>query len=569
MVSEDQILLFGTTDAGAADRFNGIYYLLGLDGTLQSSHRLNTPTRSWIFDASANPEGFFITGWVNNRRTADDVMFLQIDRKGRQQFGRRYGREAADEQIRTQVPLPDGSYLCVGNLGTGTEATVTVVDKNGDVAWRRSLSYPATNYNLFTDATLGLNGAYYLAGVSLIGDGATASFLAKVSPVGELLWQRRYQTASGRDGGATRTLARLPDGDLVMSTSVADTLGGPDRTLLLKIGPAGEAKSATSLVAPWPITFRDCLVTEDGTLLLVGSALREERAYGLVLEMDEGGNILNQQLVGHRGGTTLADIAPGPNGGYYVAGTTADCPSGQTAVRPSSDLLLAYLDENLSNDLVCSLPPATLTSRPAPFPTMIDSSYGVWVSRTEPESPAPVATPDVAEVEQYRCLNAASLPADHGTHCFGDSVDVDVTTPGGKAYRWPDGGAGPVRRLAAPADLSVEVTVGCASGPVPVVVAGEDCCRPYLPTAFSPNDDGVNDGFAPIFPGFGCEAITGYHLRIFDRWGSEVFGNEDPRVGWAGDVRGRPAPVGSYVYTVAYLSGPAPVFYSGQVTLVR
>jgi gliding motility-associated-like protein len=60
---------------------------------------------------------------------------------------------------------------------------------------------------------------------------------------------------------------------------------------------------------------------------------------------------------------------------------------------------------------------------------------------------------------------------------------------------------------------------------------GDDCpCMVYVPTAFTPNNDGHNDAF-------GVEAscpLTNYHLRIFDRWGRLVFESSDPAEVWVG-----------------------------------
>ena len=78
------------------------------------------------------------------------------------------------------------------------------------------------------------------------------------------------------------------------------------------------------------------------------------------------------------------------------------------------------------------------------------------------------------------------------------------------------------------------------------------CEEVYLPTAFSPNDDGVNDTF---FPQDGGDVLAVHHLHIFDRWGGEVFTLTDgatnrPDLGWDGTTAGRPAPPGVYVWVL-------------------
>lgn len=89
----------------------------------------------------------------------------------------------------------------------------------------------------------------------------------------------------------------------------------------------------------------------------------------------------------------------------------------------------------------------------------------------------------------------------------------------------------------------------------------------YMPTAFSPaNGDGVNDVYT-VFGDqeFVAEVVT---FGVFDRWGSQVFGNEafpvnDPAAGWDGLIGGKSAQPGVYVYTVTAR------YYNGVEETVR
>ena len=53
----------------------------------------------------------------------------------------------------------------------------------------------------------------------------------------------------------------------------------------------------------------------------------------------------------------------------------------------------------------------------------------------------------------------------------------------------------------------------------------------YIPDAFSPNDDGLNDVFLPV-----GRSIVSYHLRIFNRWGEEIFISDNINYGWNGEL---------------------------------
>ncbi|MCB0554368.1 MAG: gliding motility-associated C-terminal domain-containing protein [Phaeodactylibacter sp.] len=98
-------------------------------------------------------------------------------------------------------------------------------------------------------------------------------------------------------------------------------------------------------------------------------------------------------------------------------------------------------------------------------------------------------------------------------------------------------------------------------------------CPAYLPNAFSPNDDGVNDNFRPMAAG-GLDAMI-HRFIIFDRWGGMVHQVEglpfsDPAVAWKGRKNDKPLPAGVYVYLLemAYATGET-VLLTGDVLLVR
>ncbi|MEL6255006.1 MAG: gliding motility-associated C-terminal domain-containing protein [Bacteroidota bacterium] len=75
-------------------------------------------------------------------------------------------------------------------------------------------------------------------------------------------------------------------------------------------------------------------------------------------------------------------------------------------------------------------------------------------------------------------------------------------------------------------------------------------CLPtlFVPTAFTPNDDGLNDLFAVL-----AEDMTQFNLKIFDRWGGLVFQTDSPDEFWNGNLAGgKRAPQGVYVWLISY-----------------
>lgn len=94
----------------------------------------------------------------------------------------------------------------------------------------------------------------------------------------------------------------------------------------------------------------------------------------------------------------------------------------------------------------------------------------------------------------------------------------------------------------------------------------EPCCKFSYPDAFTPNGDGVNDGFRAVM--YGNEET--YDLAIFNRWGQELFRTSNPKEYWNGSFGGRACDPGTYFYLVRgkCMTGTAE-FHKGEFILIR
>jgi len=86
-----------------------------------------------------------------------------------------------------------------------------------------------------------------------------------------------------------------------------------------------------------------------------------------------------------------------------------------------------------------------------------------------------------------------------------------------------------------------------------------------MPSAFTPNGDGVNDLFR-IPPGI---MIQLKEFSVYDRWGNNVFTTKNAGQGWNGTIGGRPQSAGIYVYVIVGSDLKGPVSTKGTFTLVR
>ncbi len=90
----------------------------------------------------------------------------------------------------------------------------------------------------------------------------------------------------------------------------------------------------------------------------------------------------------------------------------------------------------------------------------------------------------------------------------------------------------------------------------------------YIPNAFTPNGDGINDQF--YYSGYEMD-IADYNMRIFNRWGQLVFLGENSNDNWNGvTMDGNDAPQGTYVYRLEIKTRSGKDYtFNGQVNLVR
>ena len=88
----------------------------------------------------------------------------------------------------------------------------------------------------------------------------------------------------------------------------------------------------------------------------------------------------------------------------------------------------------------------------------------------------------------------------------------------------------------------------------------------YVPSAFTPNNDGLNDLLRPIPVG-----IKDFKFfRVFNRWGQLVFATQDPQRGWDGKINGASQGTGTFVWMAEAIDYKGNlVTRKGVVSIVR
>jgi gliding motility-associated-like protein len=77
----------------------------------------------------------------------------------------------------------------------------------------------------------------------------------------------------------------------------------------------------------------------------------------------------------------------------------------------------------------------------------------------------------------------------------------------------------------------------------------------YVPTAFTPNGDGMNDTFKPIL--LGMKSLS--YFRVYNRFGELMFSTSQVDHGWDGVYKGKPQDTATFVWMAGGIT------YKGQV----
>lgn len=151
--------------------------------------------------------------------------------------------------------------------------------------------------------------------------------------------------------------------------------------------------------------------------------------------------------------------------------------------------------------------------------------------------------------------------------CIGQETTLRVFPMNSGLLSWSNGQTGETTTIRQGGYYAVTFQGQCGVQEDSIFVEDRDCKpRIYIPTAFTPNGDGVNDRFEVKGDG-----IRQYSIRIFSRWGAEVFYSTSLARTWDGTVNGEPALTGVYVYVVTVLGFDITevLTETGSLTLMR
>lgn len=156
-----------------------------------------------------------------------------------------------------------------------------------------------------------------------------------------------------------------------------------------------------------------------------------------------------------------------------------------------------------------------------------------------------------------------------GDTCFSNSSSITYKlsyAPNTVQYLWQNGSTDSFYTATIPGNYSVKVNDNCTTATDSVIIY-KDCALPvYIPNAFTPNGDGLNDVFR--IPDMKNQKLLSF--SIFNRYGKKIFFTTDASKGWDGKLNGTAQQTGNFVYYIIYADIKKDIHtLKGNVLLLR
>ena len=265
-------------------------------------------------------------------------------------------------------------------------------------------------------------------------------------------------------------------------------------------------------------------------------------------------------------GDTTASIVIDTTGIYSVSVTNLGCTVSLNNINVE---LYPQSSVNLGNDsILCALATLLLNAE-QPHPAtylwqdlstnttyLVDSEGDYWV----------IVTDECLQVSDTIYLGYLyPFEVDLGndtTLCEGQHLLLSAETPY-CTYLWQDGSTESTYLVRYAGVYQVLVSNLCFDETAEIEVFYQRCEQElYIPSSFTPNSDGLNDQFKPIFAY--PDKIEEYTIYIYNRWGNLLFTSQNPEQGWTGEG----CMNGVYTYVIFYKTeGKGGKVVNGTVTI--
>jgi len=137
------------------------------------------------------------------------------------------------------------------------------------------------------------------------------------------------------------------------------------------------------------------------------------------------------------------------------------------------------------------------------------------------------------------------------TACNGDIITLNATSSNA-TYLWQDSATVAVRNITQSGAYSVTISNACKTITLSKNIFFKECPSAiFVPSAFSPNHDGLNDVFRARSQG----VIKTFNMSVYNRSGQRIFYSTDISKGWDGTINRVMQNQGTFVWMINYTDG--------------
>ena len=522
-----------------------------------------------------------------------------------------------EEHSRIIEQTNDGNYIVFGHTNTygagNWDFFLIKIDPSGNLLWAKT--YGGSQVEFAGSIVKKNNGHFLLVGhTASFGNGGNDIALMEIDQNGALQWARAYggpgndDLPFGHDFGATLAT----DNNIILTGKIANGPIGDSDVLLAKLDASGQHNCLGTDFIPFVSQPTDVevnnlsLPTNDGVSVLTPFLASPDNEIQAVLQcvLPIADFQLSDTIICQGSCIDLTDLSmnnptdwswsfqsgnPGmtnlpspPNICFNTAGTypltliVNNDFGADTLVREIEVLPLPEIDlgpdtiicEGASIVLDANTPgvEAFLWQDGSDLPTQVVTDPGLY---EVVGFIGPCISSDEIMVSAENSIENIALGADTSL-CIGSRLILDVTAPN-STYLWQDNSSTPTFEVATPGIYSVTVNHICGTFQDDIIIEYEDCsCDFYIPNAFSPNKDGINDIYRVLTD---CPEVESFRMQIYSRWGSLVFESTDIATGWDGKFNSKDAVSDVFVYVIQYSyrlnSNIITELKSGDVILLR
>lgn len=509
-------------------------------------------------------KGFIIVGYTFSSDLlngyhggVEDGLVCKLDSNGNTQWIETLGGSKEDF-LTDAISLPDSTFFVAGftssiDFDGGPEAVskngwLLKLDKSGKIIWKKFYgNIPNGFYNI-----------QYANDGGLITTGAITSgtnnnvWLMKIDTAGNIIWEKNYG-GSGDDRGVVVKSAGAQN-YMVMgftSSSDGDVTGahGGDDFWVIKTDNYGNLLWQKAVGGSANEMPRDIIILPDNKIICAGYSNSSDGDIGLnhgltdafVFSLDSAGVLLWTKVYGGSKRDEFYGLASGVDNSIVLSGFTASADGDVPGNHLNGDFLLLKLrDVKVSKIDTVSCSPISINN------ILITHDTSFIISYKDICNYDSASTVYNITIKPVSVKSIADTTINRGEHITLSTVSTGPVTwsgPGLSCYSCTS-------PVAFPPYLNNTYTVKTNSGNCiaidTVILKVEITDSLFIPTAFSPNNDGLNDLFRV------AGTVADFSMEIYNRWGQPVFKTNSSQSGWDGKFRNLPQPNGIYVYSIKY-----------------